>query len=333
MCGNISSGWRDAVAGWGAGAAFAAVLARALISPAPATSRAAAPLSGAWAAALGLAAWGFTIWPWIGRGVPAFAHDWKWPLLRAQLDAWPSILHSLWLPWGAGAPAVQELALYPIVLCAWVLGRAFSPEWSLYLILAAIFVICSTGAARCARAFELEPPWQTLLAFLYPLAPAATNRLSAGHLPWLLGYAPDKTAVTSDLIDAARDPNAKVRNNVTRALGAIAVLAAAKPELGIHIDPSVFIEMLDSVTWTDRNKASFLFEGLTRSKSPDLLALLRHRSLHDLKEMARWKSGHALTAALILGRVAGWSDEQTYKAWVGGRREDILTAAEAMESK
>ena len=146
-------------------------------------------LNGWWATALGVIAGGFALWPWLGHGVPAFAHDWKWPLLTAQLDAWPSILHSLWLPWGAGAPAVQELAQYPIVLLAWTVGRVLSPAWSLYLVLALLFVICATGAARCTRAYGLERSWQAMIALLYPLAPAATNRLSAGHLPWLLGYA------------------------------------------------------------------------------------------------------------------------------------------------
>lgn len=147
---------------------------------------------------------------------------------------------------------------------------------------------------------------------------------------WLLGYAPDKAVVTADLVDAARDPNSSVRNNATRALGAIAVLAAAKPELGVRIDPTVFIEMLDSVTWTDRNKAAFVLDGLTKTKSPELFALLRQRALPDLNEMARWKSkGHEMSAAFILGRIAGWSNERTMEAFGKGRREDVIAAAVA----
>jgi hypothetical protein len=148
---------------------------------------------------------------------------------------------------------------------------------------------------------------------------------------WLLGYAPDKSAVITDLIAAARDTNPKVRNNATRALSSISVLAAAKPELGIHIDPTVFIEMLDSVVWTDRNKASFVLERLTRGSSSELLVLLRERSLPDLSDIARWKSeGHGLVGGLILGRIAGWSDEHTMKAWSEGHREDIIAAAAAV---
>jgi len=147
---------------------------------------------------------------------------------------------------------------------------------------------------------------------------------------WLLGYAPDKKSVTDALVEAARDPDSSVRNNATRALGAIAVLAGLQPELGIRIDPSVFIAMLDSVDWTDRNKAAFVLEGLTKSKPPELLQQLRAHALPDLIEMARWKStGHALSAALILGRIAGWSDEKTMATceWGKSDREAIIAAA------
>ena len=144
----MSPGWRDVLAGWGTVAAFIALAARAAQSPAQPAPAIPAALSGIQSAAFGLAACVFSIWPWLGRGVPAFAHDWKWPLLRAELDAWPSVLHSMWLPWGAGAPAVQELANYPIVLFGFALGKLFTPAWSLYLVLAVIYVVCSTGAAR-----------------------------------------------------------------------------------------------------------------------------------------------------------------------------------------
>ena len=146
----------------------------------------------------------------------------------------------------------------------------------------------------------------------------------------MLGYAPDKAAVASDLVEAARDADGSVRNNATRSLGPIAVLANSQPTLGIHIDYTVFLEMLASVTWTDRNKAGFVLMGMTASRSPDLLAALRQRSLPDLIEMARWKSeGHSLSAGLILGRIAGWSEEQTFQAWGKGQREEIISAASA----
>ena len=151
---------------------------------------------------------------------------------------------------------------------------------------------------------------------------------------WLLGYSPDKASITDDLVDAARDPDSGVRNNATRALGAIAALADLKPELRIRIDPAVFIEMLDSVSWTDRNKAGFVLEGLTKSNQPDLLQQLRDHAMPDLIEMARWKSaGHAFGFVMILGRIAGWSDEQTRDTWGWGKGDVEIVIAAASSAR
>lgn len=167
------------------------------------------------------------------------------------------------------------------------------------------------------------------LAAIQQVLKSSASKEDRRAAAWLLGYAPDKTVVTADLTDAARDPDSTVRNNATRALGAIAVLAAADPKLGIRIEPDVFIEMLDSVTWTDRNKAAFVLDGMTKSGDPKLLGALHERVLPDLIEMARWKSeGHSMTAALILGRISGRTDEETLQAW-DTRKEEIIAAAKA----
>ncbi len=47
-----------------------------------------------------------------------------------------------------------------------------------------------------------------------------------------------------------------------------------------------------------------------------------------LVEMARWKSeGHAMAAFIILGRIAGYSDEAAEAAWHRGEREEVIGAA------
>jgi hypothetical protein len=47
-----------------------------------------------------------------------------------------------------------------------------------------------------------------------------------------------------------------------------------------------------------------------------------------LVEMARWKSdGHAKPAFVILGRIAGYSDDAANAAWVRGERELVIGAA------
>lgn len=126
---------------------------------------------------------------WFVGGTPAFAHDWKWPLVASQMHAWPSILHSAWLSWGSGAPAVQELASYPIVMTASALGTFLSPAVTLYVVLTLLGIAGGLGAARVAAAAGLDMTWQILFAAAFPLLPPAFDRLCAGHFNWLLGYA------------------------------------------------------------------------------------------------------------------------------------------------
>ena len=74
---------------------------------------------------------------------------------------------------------------------------------------------------------------------------------------------------------AARDPDDEVRNNATRALG---VLVRSNRALAASIPPDTFIEMLNSGTWSDRNKAGML---------------LMERRLHEIQisslRYVRWR--------------------------------------------
>src|SRR5437016_12893976 len=83
---------------------------------------------------------------------------------------------------------------------------------------------------------------------------------------YIVGYAPKKRDVVDDLQQAVQDPDDSVRNNAMRALGAIAALAAKDPDLGIRISPTWFIEMLNSIVWSDRNKAVMALLNLTESR-------------------------------------------------------------------
>jgi hypothetical protein len=74
--------------------------------------------------------------------------------------------------------------------------------------------------------------------------------------------------------------------------------------------------MLNSLDWTDRNKSSFVLLGLSASRDPALMTLLREGALASLLEMAQWKSdGHANAPFHILGRVAGLPETEIDKAW------------------
>jgi hypothetical protein len=47
-------------------------------------------------------------------------------------------------------------------------------------------------------------------------------------------------------------------------------------------------------------------------------------TMPGLVEMARWKSGDAKPAYVLLGRVAGLSDEQIKEGWDGQNRERAI---------
>ena len=144
----------------------------------------------------------------------------------------------------------------------------------------------------------------------------------------VLGYAADKPAVVEDLVHAMTDPSANVRNNASRALMVFAeMLPGAGPTVP-RVPAQPFIELLRSPVWSDRNKASGALMTLSTGRDPELLAALRARALAPLIEMARWKSeGHALPAFLILGRIAGYSDEAAHELWQSGDRDAVADGA------
>ena len=119
-----------------------------------------------------------------------------------------------------------------------------------------------------------------------------------------------------------------MRNNATRALAVIAMFAQRHPRLGIHVPYESLVAMLDSPTWTDRNKSSFALAQITASRELALFALLRARALPSLIEMAHWfHLPHAGPALTILGRLAGMPDADIYRTLQRGDRAPILEAA------
>lgn len=126
-----------------------------------------------------------------------------------------------------------------------------------------------------------------------------------------LGYADRSDAQIVALVAASLDPGSEVRNN---ALGALDVLVEGFPEIAAKIPAHSFILLLSSGTWTDRNRASILMDGLTRSRGRQLLDQLRAEALDSLVEMARWHNpGHAWAARAILGRMVGVEEQELQK--------------------
>jgi hypothetical protein len=151
---------------------------------------------------------------------------------------------------------------------------------------------------------------------------------------YVLGYAPDKKTVASVLQQALRDPDAEVRANALRALRAIAVLARNK-ELGIIIRPTWFVEMLNSLSLSDRLEGARTILLMFDELSEGTREQIRERALDSLFETARWQYlPHALPAYLLLGRVAGLPEDEVQNAWSQGERDKELdTIRKALKRK
>lgn len=143
----------------------------------------------------------------------------------------------------------------------------------------------------------------------------------------LVGYTGSSQEQFDALVRASRDVDAIVRNNAIRALG---VVARSNPTLAARVPADSFIELLNSGTWTDRNKASFVLSVLTERRNPRLLTRLKAKALASLLEMARWHSlSHAYTPRLLVGRIAGIDENELIGMIVRGEVEPIIAALSA----
>jgi len=146
----------------------------------------------------------------------------------------------------------------------------------------------------------------------------------------MLGYADRSPEQIAALIHASHDVDDGVRNNAIRAL---VVLARSSPEASASIPGECFVGLLNSGLWTDRNKSAELLSVLTARRDPTLLTCLHEQALTSLIEMARWSfAGHAQSARLMLGRIAG-IDEKTLIGMVERKEvEPIINALMTQQS-
>jgi hypothetical protein len=146
----------------------------------------------------------------------------------------------------------------------------------------------------------------------------------------VLAYSANKQAIVPDLVYAMRDPSGEVRNNATRALAVIALYAQQHRELKITVPYEPFIDLLNSLTWTDRNKASLALMELSESRDATLLAALKKRAFDSIVDIAQWTNpGHAMAGVFMLGRIAGIPDQEIYAMYERGERDKIIAAARA----
>ncbi len=149
---------------------------------------------------------------------------------------------------------------------------------------------------------------------------------------YLLPYGPRGPRTSKIMVDglqyALQDQEETVRQTAMRSLQAVAVGVKLHPEQQVRIEPTWFIELLNSVVWSDRRGATLLLVDLTENRDPGTLSLLRERALPSVLEMARWHDlEHALPAFILAGRLAALSEGEIQAAWVSGDREPVLRQA------
>lgn len=149
---------------------------------------------------------------------------------------------------------------------------------------------------------------------------------------YVLQYGPRGPRTTQTMVNALQyalqDPDSTVRENAMRSLKAVAVGARLHPDQNIHLEPTWFVELMNSVLWSDRRNASLALVNLTDTRDPASLALIRERALSSVVEMANWRDlQHALPGFILAGRIAGLTDKEIESAWVSGDRESVIQKA------
>ena len=85
---------------------------------------------------------------------------------------------------------------------------------------------------------------------------------------YIIGYAQPTRPVVDDLQYAMQDSDESVRANATRALASIATFALKNPDSNIRVEPTWFIEMLNSIVWSDRYHAATALVSITEGRDP-----------------------------------------------------------------
>jgi hypothetical protein len=187
--------------------------------------------------------------------------------------------------------------------------------------------LMADGAARAVQ--EMFPALADAhLAGIREVLRSSEDEAQRAMAAYVLVYATRKSAIVNDLQYALKDADSGVRNNAARSLVALSVLAKLDPSAEVRISPTWFIEMLNSLSWSDRNRALWALQTLTDSRDPMALDQLRTRAMDALIDMARWKTlEHALPAFILLGRVAGMPEPDIQSAWTRGDRDSVISAA------
>lgn len=176
---------------------------------------------------------------------------------------------------------------------------------------------------------ELIPLVAANLPFIDQVVRTSIDPAQRAMAAYILQYAPRtprETKVMTDALQyALQDPDPEVRSKALIGLKAVLVGAKLHREQHIHIEPTWFVELMNSLDWSDRRDASLALVTLTEKRDPDTLALLRDRALNSIVDMAQWQDlQHALPGFILAGRIAGLSEKEIQDAWVIGDRQPVL---------
>ncbi len=118
-----------------------------------------------------------------------YRHDWAWPVLRQQLFA-SRVLNGI--PWssdGLGSAAIAPLH-HPLFLLWSLLGFVVGAHITLVISVVLALAIFGTGIASCAKRLWGTPEVSaTTLGIIAMLGPPFMNKLTAGHLYYLVSLA------------------------------------------------------------------------------------------------------------------------------------------------
>ena len=86
----------------------------------------------------------------------------------------------------------------------------------------------------------------------------------------VLPYAANKADIVEDLQASLTDNDAAVRAQAVRALTSLALLERTDPATKIRVSATWFIDMLQSLTWSDRTQAAHALDTLTKDSAAPL---------------------------------------------------------------
>jgi len=122
-------------------------------------------------------------------GIPAFQQDWTWPTSPATLNGW---LQLATLPWnwnGLGSPQVYPFADYLVTALA-TFAIAIGAKAILLLYLSVILAVAGAGMGALARILGIRSRLAISASIVtYSTSPVLFNKLAAGHMYYLIGYA------------------------------------------------------------------------------------------------------------------------------------------------